>query len=237
MKLWSNGWINGAAFPARFALDLFAVPGKPSAESNINPHLAWSGLPEGTQTLALVFHDFDMPALNRSAAQVAEPSAAAQSQTRTAVPVDLPVDVARSDFFHWVLIDLPPYPALIVEGQYSRGFVARGKPQARRVGPGRQGLNDCTRWWAQDPALRGTYIGYDGPLPAPNDALVHHYVFTLYALTVARLPLADAFTGQQVREAMAGHVLAEATLSGTYTCNPKLLADANARGPQPAMSE
>jgi phosphatidylethanolamine-binding protein (PEBP) family uncharacterized protein len=52
---------------------------------------------------------------------------------------------------------------------------------------------------------------------------VHHYVFTLYAVSVDRLPVEGAFTGPQVREALADHVLGEATLSGTYTLNKRLV--------------
>ncbi len=48
-------------------------------------------------------------------------------------------------------------------------------------------------------------------------------MFTLYAVVLPRLPLEGVFTGAQVRAAMAGHVLAEATLSGTYTLNRRWL--------------
>ena len=34
--------------------------------------------------------------------------------------------------------------------------------------------------------MAGHYFGYDGPFPPFNDSLVHHYVFTLYALSVER---------------------------------------------------
>ena len=71
--------------------------------------------------------------------------------------------------------------------------------------------------------MAGQYFGYDGPFPPFNDSLVHHYVFTLYAVSVARLPLQGVFTGAQVREQLTGRVLSEATLSGTYTLNQRLL--------------
>ena len=45
---------------------------------------------------------------------------------------------------------------------------------------------DYTGWFADDPQMSGQYFGYDGPFPPFNDSLVHHYVFTLYALNVAR---------------------------------------------------
>jgi phosphatidylethanolamine-binding protein (PEBP) family uncharacterized protein len=49
-------------------------------------------------------------------------------------------------------------------------------------------------------------------------------VFTLYALDVARCAVESRFTGQDVRAAIAGHVLAEAKLTGTYSLNPALAA-------------
>jgi hypothetical protein len=73
--------------------------------------------------------------------------------------------------------------------------------------------------------MAGRYFGYDGPFPPWNDSLVHHYVFTLYAVALQRLPLEGVFDGHDVRRALAGRVLAEATFSGTYTLNPRLTAD------------
>ena len=68
--------------------------------------------------------------------------------------------------------------------------------------------------------MGGTYKGYDGPCPPWNDELLHHYTFTVYALDVDKLPVDGDFTVSQVKEAMAGHILAEASLMGTYTNNP-----------------
>ena len=48
----------------------------------------------------------------------------------------------------------------------------------------------------------------------------HRYVFTLFALDVARLGVAGVFGGADAREAMAGHVLAQAAVTGRYTLNP-----------------
>lgn len=208
MKLWSDSWANGDPIPERFAAGRPDDQGGATWGDNISPHLAWSELPPGAQSLALVCHDFDVPTrgddVNRPGREV---------------PADLP----RSDFFHWVLIDLPAHPGEMAEGQYSQGFVARGKPGPATAGAARQGLNDYTGWFANEPALSGSYFGYDGPYPPWNDSLVHHYVFTLYAVAVPRLAVEGVFTGADVRRALAGHVLAEATLSGTYTLNRRLL--------------
>jgi phosphatidylethanolamine-binding protein (PEBP) family uncharacterized protein len=70
--------------------------------------------------------------------------------------------------------------------------------------------------------MAGQYFGYDGPFPPFNDSLVQHYLYTLYALSAPRLPVEGAFTGAQVRAALAGLILDSATYSGTYTLNPRL---------------
>jgi phosphatidylethanolamine-binding protein (PEBP) family uncharacterized protein len=136
---------------------------------------------------------------------------------------EVSAELPRVDFFHWLLIDLPPLPTVIAEGEFSRGFTPRGKPGPQTPNSARQGLNDYTGWFAGHPEFAGDYFGYDGPFPPWNDSLVHHYVFTLYAVAIPRLPLEGVFTGQQVRDKLAGRVLAEATFSGTYTLNQRLI--------------
>ena len=212
MKLWSDSWVNGERIPTRFAA------GKPDAASgvtfsdNLSPHLAWSEVPAGTKSFALICHDFDVPSRGDDV-----------NRTDREVPADLP----RVDFFHWVMIDLPAATNVLAEGAFSRGFTAHGKP-GPEVGlaavPGaRHGLNDYTGWFAGNPEMAGNYFGYDGPFPPFNDSLLHHYVFTVYALKTARVPVEGLFTGAQVRQAIYPHILAEATHSGTYTLNKRLL--------------
>ena len=70
--------------------------------------------------------------------------------------------------------------------------------------------------------MAGDYFGYDGPCPPWNDSIVHHYVFTLYALDVPRCPVEGNFTGPQVLRAIEGHVLDRASITGTYSLNPTL---------------
>ena len=41
-------------------------------------------------------------------------------------------------------------------------------------------------------------------------------------ITIETLPLDGTFGGQLVREAMKGHILAEACLTGLYTLNPSV---------------
>jgi Raf kinase inhibitor-like YbhB/YbcL family protein len=207
MKLTSQSWGNGERIPSHFAAGKLDAAGVAFAD-NVNPHLAWTDVPAGAKSLVLICHDFDVPSKGDD---VNKPDR------------EIPSDLPRVDFFHWVLVDLPPTLHEIAEGEFSRGFTARGKPGPAAPHGARQGLNDYTGWFAGNAEMAGNYHGYDGPFPPFNDSLVHHYVFTLYALNLARLPLEGVFTGQQVRDAMAGHVMDAATYSGTYTLNRRLL--------------
>jgi Raf kinase inhibitor-like YbhB/YbcL family protein len=86
----------------------------------------------------------------------------------------------------------------------------------------RQGINDYTAWFANDPDMRGDYYGYDGPCPPWNDLRVHRYVFTVYALDVEKLDISGKFNGSQAMEALKRHVLGQASITGTYTLNAAL---------------
>jgi Raf kinase inhibitor-like YbhB/YbcL family protein len=208
MKLWSDSWINGDRIPAKYAAGRLDGASGVTFSDNISPHVAWSEVPKGTQSLALICHDFDVPSRGDDV-----------NQPDREVPSNLP----RIDFFHWVVVDLPADLQHLSEGEFSRGFTPRGKPGPATLHGARHGLNDYTGWFAGNPEMSGQYFGYDGPFPPFNDSLVHHYVLTLYALSVPRTPVEGVFTGQQVRDAIVKHVLAEATHSGTYTLNRRLL--------------
>lgn len=208
MKLWSDSWTNGDRIGAKYAAGKLDGDKGVTFSDNLNPHLAWADLPVGTKSLVLICHDFDVPSKGDDV-----------NQSDREVPSDLP----RVDFFHWLLVDLSPAVTRIAEGEFSRGFTPRGKPGPAAPHGARQGLNDYTGWFASNPEMAGPYFGYDGPFPPFNDSLVHHYVFTLYALDIARVPVEGAFTGVQLRAAIAGHVLDAATYSGTYTLNRRLI--------------
>jgi len=101
----------------------------------------------------------------------------------------------RVEFFHWVLVDIAADTHEIAAGSFCSDVTPGGKP-----GP--------------------DAYGYDGPCPPWNDELRHHYVFTLYALDVARCPVDGRFGGADVRAAIEPHILAETSVIGTYTLNP-----------------
>jgi len=94
----------------------------------------------------------------------------------------------KMTWVHWVLYDLPPDTFALPEGVTSTTLQAR------------DGINDWKR------------TGYGGPCPPIGR---HRYFFKLFALD---RPLGDLQrpSSAQLQRALAGHVLAQATLMGTY---------------------
>jgi Raf kinase inhibitor-like YbhB/YbcL family protein len=134
----------------------------------------------------------------------------------------IPSTLPRVDFYHWVLVDLDPASGPIKAGEFSDGITARGKKGPDGPRGVRQGVNDYTMWFAADKDMSGSYFGYDGPCPPWNDEILHHYVFTLYALDAAKCGVSGAFKGADVLAAIRGHVLGQAALTGLYALNPKV---------------
>jgi hypothetical protein len=205
MKLTSSSFADGGVIPAEFA---FCAPDprtRVTLSKNRNPNLTWSAVPVGTKSFAVVCHDPDVPSRGDDV-----------NQDGRTIPKSLP----RVDFFHWVVVELPAALPAISAGEFSSAVTPRGKPGPEAPHGARQGINDYTGWFASDAEMAGDYYGYDGPCPPWNDEIPHRYVFTVYALDVGRLPLQGAFGGNDVRRAIEGHVLAQASITGRYTLNP-----------------
>lgn len=98
----------------------------------------------------------------------------------------------KMTWVHWLLYNIPP--------------TTTGLPEAvKELPPGTlEGLNDWHR------------TGYGGPCPPIGR---HRYFFKLYALD-AVLPDLKHPTKGQLEKAMAGHILAQAELIGTYQKHP-----------------
>ncbi len=207
MKLTSESFAEGQRIPAEFAFCRIDPKSHVALASNRNPQLAWSDAPIGTRSFAIVCHDPDVPGSPEDVNQEGR---------------EIPETLKRIDFFHWTLIDLPVGLASIAAGEFSDKVVPKGKsgPAARHGA--RQGINDYTAWFAEDRDMSGDYYGYDGPCPPWNDSIVHRYVFTVYALDVERLPLMGRFGGADALKVIAHHRLGDASLTGTYTLNPRL---------------
>ncbi len=96
----------------------------------------------------------------------------------------------RMTWVHWVLYNIPP----------SASGLSRGVASADLLPGTKEGLNDWKR------------TGYGGPCPPVGR---HRYFHKLYALDTKLRDLGAA-TKSDVERAMAGHILAEAQLVGTY---------------------
>ena len=209
MQLSSESFNDHSAIPAEFALC------QPNPESHVDmarnrsPHLQWSDAPEGSKSFAIVCADPDVPSKPDDVNQ----------EGRT-VPADLP----RVDFYHWVLVDLPASVTALQSGEDSDGVTARGKDQVPAPHGSRRGLNNYTNWFQGDADMEGNYFGYDGPCPPWNDSIKHHYIFTVYALDCEKLDVDGDFGGGEVLAAMEGHILDQASITGTYSMNPDVSA-------------
>jgi Raf kinase inhibitor-like YbhB/YbcL family protein len=152
LTLTSGAFTHGAAIPLRHTCE----------GPDLSPPLAWSGLPAGTRSLALIVDDPDAP----------DPAA------------------PKMTWVHWVLYNLPGDTTRLGEGITS-GDLPTGTLE---------GLTDFKR------------TGWGGPCPPIGR---HRYYFKLYALDTP-LSLPSRQTKAQVLKAMAGHVLGETVLMGTY---------------------
>jgi Raf kinase inhibitor-like YbhB/YbcL family protein len=96
----------------------------------------------------------------------------------------------KMTYVHWVLYNLPPDAAGLPKDCAPKDLPAGTK----------QGLNDWKR------------TGYGGPCPPIGR---HRYFHKLYALDIS-LPNLGAPTKAKLEQAMAGHIVAQAELVGTY---------------------
>lgn len=92
---------------------------------------------------------------------------------------------------HWIVYDLPVDARELPEGA-TRATLPRGAVE---------GTND----WKQ--------LGWRGPCPPVG---THRYFFKLYALDMSLEDLGGGASKNDLENAMMGHILATATLMGTY---------------------
>lgn len=174
MNLRSDSFNDLSSIPERLAFGRIDKANRVALAANLNPHLKWSDVPEGVRSYVVLCVDPDVPTVGDD---VNQPG------------LEVSAALARCDFYHWVLVDVPADTTEIPEGAYSHGITPRGKAGPLSLDGTRQGLNDFTTFFAQDRDMNGDYFGYDGPCPPWNDALLHRYYFTVYALDIDELPL------------------------------------------------
>src|SRR5437879_614670 len=194
MLLTVPAFANGSAIPNEYA---YCIPSSKEHQQpglNRNPQMVWSNLPPGAQSLAIIVVDPDVPAIKTLA-----------NKEGMVISKDSP----RVNFYHMVLVDIPPTLHEIKKAQDSDGITPQGKPP----GPTPYGVRGVNSY-------SPTQGGYDGPCPPWNDEALHHYHFRLYALDVKTLQLSGHFDGPKALAAMDGHVLKQSDWVGTYTLNP-----------------
>ena len=196
MKIVSQDFEHGQWIPGECAYGRL-VDGQFALSDNLNPHLAWSGLPEGTQSIVLACIDPDVPtdlkALNEQG--------------------EIPADQPRRDFVHWLVWDMAPSVTEIQKGEACVGDEKSGKRFAKPLGV--EAVNDYS-------SEAEIHRGYDGPCPPGFDARMHGYEFRVFALDVKTLGLSDTARWTEVCERMASHVLGSAIIQGIYSLNPRM---------------
>lgn len=113
-----------------------------------------------------------------------------------ALIVDDP-DAPDKIWTHWVLFNIPAEERELAEDVAPEDQFPNGI---------RQGTNDFGR------------IGYGGPAPPPGED--HRYMFHLYALD-APLDLPPGCDKDELLDAMKGHIVEHAKLTGTYSIQPE----------------
>ncbi len=206
MKLTSDSMQQGTFVSARFALGQIDPANHMIFSDNLSPHLAWDDVPDQTRSFALLCVDPDVPTV---------------AETVNSSSHTITVDQPRCDFYHWSMINISASLRHLAEGTCARGLVRGGKRSPEGPAGTRQGLNGYSDFFAGS-ELMGDYFGYDGPCPPWNDDRMHHYHFTVYALSVEQVTLSDRFTGVEVGEAIRDSIIDQATLSVRYSLNPVL---------------
>jgi len=102
-------------------------------------------------------------------------------------------DAPMGTWDHWVLYSIPPHVSALPEGLPVDAVLPDGSMQ---------GINDFRK------------TGYGGPCPPPGSP--HRYVFTLYALD-AIPEMSPGMDKDSVLDAIKGHILDKATLTGLYS--------------------
>ena len=209
MRITSATFEHDGSIPQRCAFGIPDVDEHLKLGKNRNPQLSWNDIPAETKSLVLLCVDPDAPS-----------SMDDFNQEGTTISADLP----RTDFIHWVMVDIPAQAGSIDEGACADGIVSGGKNNPAGPTGSRQGINDYTNFMAGDPDMNGDYFGYEGPCPPWNDERLHHYHFTLYAIDLQSTPVNGRFTAAEVLTAIEGHIIDEATLVGSYSLNPDVPA-------------
>ena len=157
--------------------------------ANSSPPLEWTGVPEGTVSIALVM-DSDQVA----AVRIVNPEAGAESAPENA-------------WSHWVIWNIPAAATGLPEGVATT-------TEALAIGPNtRQGVNDDKTVGYSGPCPLPVTGELSGALGYPK--LIFSYFFHVYALDV-EVDLGPETTRGQLLKAIDGHLLAGGEIKGEF---------------------
>jgi hypothetical protein len=208
LKVKVDSFKSGQVIPGKYAFCIPAETGHTAAGGDISPKITWSKGPRGTKSYAIIVTDPDVPTIRDN-----------MNKEGATLPATMP----RRTFYHFLLVDIPPKVRSLAEGEASNARVVHGKP-ATAIKVGMPGLNDYTTATAASEALKGKYYSYDGPCSPWNDEIVHHYHFTVYALSVLKLDLKGDFNGTDAMAAIKDKILAQGEVVGLYSQYPPVIA-------------
>ena len=102
-----------------------------------------------------------------------------------------------SGWWHWLTYNIPAAVSQLPRGAGNSGSAPLPAGAA-------QGMNDYSQ------------LGYGGPCPPPGSS-AHHYIFTVYALKVARLELPATASSALIGFNLNANMLAKANFTAIYS--------------------
>ena len=209
MKLDSESFSHDEAIPERCAFCVPDADQHATLGTNLNPALSWSDVPGGTKSLVLICNDPDAPAKPENVNTEGKTISARRK---------------RTDFCHWVLVDIPRDAVGIQEGEFSDGVTAGGKSGPSSARGTRQGSTITPAGLPGTRTWRAATSATMAPVPrgtTPSSTIIISR-FTRWISSA--VPVGGEFTARSVLDAMEGHILETATLTGTYSLNPDVVA-------------
>ena len=163
---------------------------------NRSPQLAWTGVPDGTVTIALVMDDPDV--------------------------IDADAEILNA-LVHWVIWNLPPDTTELAEDVATTTQVASIGPNVKQ-GTNDYGVvgytGPCPSLFTTSISQSGGTYDSSAHYYTGIPVLAHAYAFKVYALDT-ELDLAEGATKDELLQAMDGHILAGGEVKGEY--RPKAL--------------
>ncbi len=125
MKLYSESFAHNHPMPDRTGFGIPHPESHMTLGQNLNPHLIWRELPSGSKTLVLLCNDPGVPSVKDNI-----------NKEGKIIPADMP----RTNFCHWIMVDIAATDGEIAEGACSTTSHCRRQTQptgSNRITSGR----------------------------------------------------------------------------------------------------